>query len=719
MSGRRLFSDAWHRVADLRVALRPTVRSHRQRFRGEVWYVLRDPMQNRFYRLRPEAWELVARLTPRQTVEETWLAELERNPGQAPGQEDVVELLSQLNRANLLYFDQAADAPRLYERRRAREGRELRGRLINLISPRVPLIDPDHLLARWSARLGWLFGWPGLVLWLGVLLSALVPLSERGGALLDQGAAVLSPGNLLWLYLAIALVKVLHELGHGLICRRFGGEVHTLGVMFIIFVPLPYVDATSSWALRSRYRRALVGAGGMLVELFLAAIAAWVWAYTAPGLVHSLAYNVMFVASVSTLLFNANPLLRFDGYYILSDLLDLPNLYQRSRHQLTYWFERYAAGCRQRPAPVESAREALWLSLYGVLSIAYRLLIFAGITLFVAEHYLLLGLLMALMMAFTTLVMPPVKLVQYLIDGPRLAGHRWRATAAASGLILLVLLPLGLIPVADHFRADGVVEALAYRELASEAEGFVARSHVPSGQRVEAGTLLVELDNPALLRQIEQARGELQEAELRVKQARSDAWTDLDPLQSRLTEAQARLAELERRHAALRITAPIGGLWIAPQQEHLSGAWVRRGAVLGRLVDDSAFRMSAVVRQEAASRLFEPGEQRVEVRLHGRAEQTIAVRDLAVVPYQHQQLPSAALGWMGGGDQPIKSGAEGGDGTLSSEPFFLVRARLLPAPGMPLWQGQSGVMRISAGHAPLLLQWQRDLRQLLQRRFLL
>ena len=115
------------------------------------------------------------------------------------------------------------------------------------------------------------------------------------------------------LYLSLIFVKTLHEFGHAYFCRKWGGEVHIMGVMLMIFTPVPYVDATSSWGFRSHARRALVGAAGMIVEVFLAAIAAFIWASTAPGVIHSVAYNIMFVASVSTLIFNLNPLLRFDG----------------------------------------------------------------------------------------------------------------------------------------------------------------------------------------------------------------------------------------------------------------------------------------------------------------------------------------------------------------------------------------------------------------------
>ena len=155
----------------------------------------------------------------------------------------------------------------------------------------------------------------------------------------------------------MVVIKTVHEFGHSFACRRFGGEVHTMGIMFLLFTPIPYMDATASWSFRSRWQRALVGAAGMIVEVFVASLATFVWASTAPGTIHSLAYNMMFVASVSTVLFNANPLLRFDGYYILSDLLDIPNLHQRSTGLLRHFVEFMPLDTRKSINPTRSRRE--------------------------------------------------------------------------------------------------------------------------------------------------------------------------------------------------------------------------------------------------------------------------------------------------------------------------------------------------------------------------
>ena len=259
--------------------------------------------------------------------------------------------------------------------------------------------------------------------------------------------------------IVIILSISLHEFGHAIMCRRFGGEVHTMGVMFMVFTPMPYVDATSSWSFRSRWQRVLVGAGGMIPELFVAAGMIFVWANTGEGTLHSLAYNIMFVASVSTLLFNANPLMRFDGYYILSDLLDIPNLYFRSNQQLIYLIERFGFGGKKAESPAHSVREAWWLGVYGLAGHIYRTFVFAVILFFLSSRYLILGVIMAAVCFVSWIIMPVVRLVQYLSTSPRLERNRIRAVAVCAGVVAVVLTFLELIPFPNNFRAPGVLQA--------------------------------------------------------------------------------------------------------------------------------------------------------------------------------------------------------------------------------------------------------------------
>ena len=708
------FSESWHRVAGVKAALRPTVAARRQKFRGENWYVLQDAFNNQFFRLRPAAYDFVARLRSDRTVEEIWREALEHDPENSPGQEEAIRLLTQLHYANLLFYDQPSDSDRFFERYRQRKQRELKSKLLAIMFVRIPLFDPDRILVQVLPYTRLLFSWWGALVWALVVGAAVKVCIDNADQLFAQAEGVLAPGNLVLLYAGMVIIKSLHEIGHALTCRHYGGEVHILGVMLLVFTPLPYMDATSSWSFRSRRERALVGAAGMVTELFIAALAVFVWAATGPGVLHSLAYNMMFVASVSTIIFNANPLLKFDGYYILSDLADLPNLYTRARRQWAYLFERYLYGVKQAVRVADSDREAQWLTVYGVASGAYRVLVFAGIILFVADKYLLLGVLMVAILIVTWVMVPPYRLVKYLATSPRIERTRGRAISATAGIVVAVLLLTAIVPFPNRFRVPGVVEAEHHSLVTAESGGRLEAVLATRGQFVEAGTPLVRLSDWELDNDLRALEAQWRQVLATEQWAMSQRASDLEPILQRKAAIDQQRGQLRERQDALTVRASRDGVWVAPGIHDQVGSWQHRGAAFGQLIDPSSYKFAAVVPQDEAANLFVDAIHRAEVRLHGRAGDNLPVADLEIIPFQSDQLPSPALSWLAGGD--IETDDSDQSGTKSVEPFFLIYSKL-PADVVTFYHGQSGRLRLSLDSEPILVQLWRELRQLLQQRY--
>ncbi|XOV89159.1 MAG: hypothetical protein ACFHX7_04515 [Pseudomonadota bacterium] len=709
------FSESWHRVAGVKAALRPTVHCRRQKFRGEDWYVLQDAFNNQFFRLRPAAYDFVARLRADKTIEEVWMQTLEQDPEGAPGQEEVIRLLTQLHFANLLFYDTPSNSDQFFERYRQRKQRELQSKLLAIMFIRIPLLDPDRFLQRIEPYVRHLFGWAGALLWFAVVGLALKVVFDNFEMATDEAQGILAPGNLFLLYIGMVFIKTLHEFGHAVTCRHFGGEVHVMGVMLLVFTPLPYMDATSSWAFRSRGERALVGAAGMITEVFIAGLAVFVWANTGPGIVHSLAYNMMFVASVSTIIFNANPLLKFDGYYILSDLADLPNLYTRARKQWAYLSEKYLFGVKNLVAVAESDREAMWLTIYGAVSGAYRVLVFAGIIIFVADKYLLLGVIMVLILVVTWVMVPPYKLIKYLATSPRIERTRTRAVGVTTGIIASVLLLTAVIPLPNRFRVPGVVEAESHVMVTNDVSGVLEEVLVQSGTFVTAGTPLVRLADWEIGNDIEIISAQWQQLLATEQWASSQRVSDLEPLAQRKAVLSRQLADLKERQASLVLRAKADGLWVAPRLGDQVGAWQPRGAALGQLYDPSRFRFAAVVPQDEAANLFFDEISRAEVRLVGSEATNHPVSDLRIVPFQSDQLPSAALSWLAGGE--VMTASDDQTGMTSSEPFFLIYSNFTDVAADQLYHGQSGRLRLTIPSEPLLTQVWRAFRQLLQKRY--
>ena len=712
----KTFSESWYRIAGLKVRLLPTVKVHRQMFRGETWYVLRDPFNNQYFRLRPEAYHFVVRLRPDRTVEQVWQECLDRYPDDAPGQEDVIQLLTQLYFANLLHFEMAADSAKLFERYRKRQQRELQSKLLSIMFIRIPLLDPDAFLRRLVPVFRYVISPAGALVWLGVVIAALKLVLDRFQMVTDQAQGILAPDNLVLMYLSLVVIKTLHEFGHAIICRRFGGEVHTMGVMLLVFTPLPYMDATSSWSFRSRWHRALVGGAGMITEIFVAALATFLWANTGNGVLHSLAYNMMFIASVSTVLFNGNPLLRFDGYYILSDLMDIPNLHSRAMKHMRHLVECHAFGYKDSFSPAETTKEAFWLSVFGVLSGIYRVVVFAGIILFVADKFLLAGFIMALICVVSWGIVPIYRLIVYLSSSPRLARTRARAVTVCLGFFILTVLLLGVFPFPNRFRAPGVIETVPYVRVVNDTSGYVTRVMAPSGATVTAGAPLIALADRELELEIAATNAQRDETlAMQLRALNTVESADLEPVEKRLEAIDAKLATLKMQQTSLVVRARQSGVWVAPNVEDMVGAWIHRGSVIGQILDQSHFRFSAVVSQEEAADLFADEIRKAEVRMYGQGDRNIEVSDYTIIPYQQERLPSAALGWQGGGDVAVSVRDETGLKTV--EPFFQITADLLPTPSVLLLHGRSGRLRFTLIPRPLLFQWLHEFRQLLQRRY--
>lgn len=718
---RSLFSESWHRVANQRLRLRPSVTIRKQYFRGEVWHIAKDGFTNQFFRFRPEAYDIVARLDGTQTMEEIWMGCLERNPDRAPGQGEIVTLLAQLYQANLIISDLPADTVQLFERHRKRLLQTIKSQVFGIFFLRIPLFDPDALLNRCWPVLRWLFTPAAGVLWVLVVGLGLAAVGGQWDRARDQTQGIIDPNNLLLLYLAFAFTKLVHEFGHAACVKKFGGEVHAMGITLLVFTPIPYVDATAAWAFRERWKRIAVGLAGMIPELFVAGIACIIWANTGPGLFNSLCYNAMIVASVSTVIFNINPLLRFDGYYILADLTDSPNLQPRSARHLLHLVERHAFGGTHSTAVARSRRDAWWLGVYGVASWAYRLFVTVSIILLVADRYFGIGLLAGLVTFIGSFVLPVVVAFKYLTREPRIERVRKRAWIVSGAFVAVCVLLLAVIPFPRHFRASGVIRAAGSRVVATPTAGWVADFHVGSEQTVTEGQPLAHLINPELDLVIASVEANHEQTLAREREVLHTLPSAIIPMHQRRVAVEVQLAQLEHDRAALALAAPVSGQWVSPHAEEMKDVWLPRGSPLGDIIGAGKdWEFYAVVPQEYAAELFASDQHSSDLRFPGSSGHALPVTSWHVVPGRQDVLPSPALGWTAGG--PVKVKLDDAQGRHSAEPFFLVVARVdrsAVAGDGPrlLWQGRTGYIRFDLPWSPLLVQWARSFRQMVQNRY--
>lgn len=713
-----IFGDSWFRVSGMKVALLETVECRRHVSRDNVWYVLHDTYSQRFFRATEQAQAFIAQLNTRQTVEEIWDAFVQSHPHAAPSQEEVIQLLSQLHASNLLYFTDQADNEAIVERYRKQKNKERMGQLASFLFFKVPLWNPDNWLNRVQPLIRATTGVQALLFWLAVVLAGAWTVLENRADIGSQTQGMLSLGNLPWLYLCMGVMKLIHETGHAFVCKRYGGEVRTFGVMFLLFTPLPFVDATSAWGFANRWQRMYVGFAGMAVELFLAALGALVWSHTGPGLVNSLAFNVMVIGSVSSFLFNGNPLLRFDAYYILSDFADIPNLYQKGQQQWKYLLDRYLLGTQQAHSPAESRREWHWLTVYGLLSFLYLLVVMLGVSLVLLDMWFPLGVLALSMTVFSRLLMPSYKLARH-VAGAKTQPNRARAVGTVLGVLLGLALFIFLVPLPYSIKAHGLLEARNSTVIYAATEGQLVERRAHNGDQLRAGALLAVMQNKDLELDLEATRISLREADSHYRAALFNSPNDLAPVRQQMLATQEKIGELERRKAALAVVAPHSGEWVAPLLHERQGNWITRGQLLGEVVDRSAFRFAAVIAQEQADQLFNLAGATAELRLVGQADLLVPMDKVTLVPYQQVKLKSAALGWLGGGDIAVKTDKK--DGDEARDPFYVVFADVPPdrLPALAAYHGMSGTLRIALPWQPLSVQMRRAFQQMVQKRYAL
>jgi len=709
-----LFSASWYRVASLKPRLRGHAQIHRHHYRGQLWYVLQDHASNRFHRFSQPAHYVIGLMDGKRTVHEIWEAAMTALGDDAPTQEETIRLLGQLHAADLMQCDIPPDSLELFRRHRRLRRMEWMRRLWSPLALRFPLFDPERFLEQTKDAVVPLFGWLGAVLWLAVVIPALVLAGAHWTDLTENLAdRVLAPQNLVLLWFVYPVVKALHELGHSYAVKRWGGEVHELGIMLLVFMPVPYVDASASSAFREKRRRMVVGAAGILVELFLAAIALYVWLSVESGLVSAIAYNVMLIGGASTLFFNGNPLLRFDGYYIFADAIGVPNLGTRSTRYIGYLFQRYLFGVADAQCPANARGERTWFLVYGIASFVYRMFIMAVIVLFVASKFFAVGVVLAIWALTTQIGVPLAKIVSFVLTSPRLRRQRTRAVLTSGAGVAALAAALTLVPVPSWTVAEGVVWLPERAQVRAGTDGFVARLLTAPGSRVRPGDALVQLEDPFL-----DTRIEVLEAELRALEARYMAESAADRVRADVTREEmaavrADLAHAREDVAALVVRSPAAGRFEVPRARDLPGRFVRQGQQVGFVLDLADPVARVVVGQEDIGLVRERVE-RVSVRLAERVPVVLPGHIRRAVPGGSEELPSAALGSGGGGGFAVDP--RDGRGVKTLEKVFQLDVSL-PADAGIARAGGRVYVRFEHGREPLAAQWYRAARQLFLRRF--
>ena len=703
-----LFSASWHRVLRLRPQLRGHIEHKLQMQRGAPFHVLRDRNSDSVVRLNAAAYAFVGRCDGEATVQQIWNAMLAARPLDAMSQAEVIELLVGLHRRGLLQFDVTPDVEALFHAQDKRR-RQRRAGGVNPLAFRVALGNPARLLHA-LRRLGpLLFSRTSFVLWLLAVAGAALAAAMHWDALVLNGQRMLgAPSYLLLAWLSYPLIKAVHELAHGLALQRYGGQVRQAGITLVMLSPVPFVDASAADALRDRRQRAVVSAAGIMAELAMAALALGVWLLVQPGAVRDIAFIVMLTGGLSSVLTNGNPLLRYDGYFVLCDLMDLRNLASRSGRLWSEGLGRVLFGVHSTNPVEPLPGERAWLLAYAPLSWLYRLVLSVVIGLWVGAYSAVLGLLVGALMLFANIVVPAWKALRQLPLGTLHGGERSRAYARMAGVAVALVALLGWLPVPFNTVAQGVVWLPEHAQIRAGTDGFVARLHAHDGQQVRVGELIAVLEDPPLVARRASLVGDTVEADVRLFHAIDKAPQDAPDLREKLAYSQAELERVDERLRLREVRAQADGTLVLPHEHDLPGQFRKRGEALGHLLT-SAPQVVRVALPQQQAELVQARQGEVRVRLSDDLATVHPAHVAQQVPGTMARLPSAALGDLSGG--AIATDPADAQGLTPRQPVVVMDIELAASAG-PRYGGRA-LVRFDHGTEPIASQALRGLRQLL------
>jgi putative peptide zinc metalloprotease protein len=706
-----LHSPLWYRVANLVPALRQHVAMHRHVYRGEVWFLIQDPATGRVHRFASAAQRIIGLMDGSRTVQEIWSNLESSDANSLPTQDETIQLLGQLHAADLLSVETTPDTQELFRRSQVTERKERLARIKNPLAIRLPLIDPGPFLTRFLPAVSWLLSPVGFILWLAVIVAAAILAGMHWPELSDNVIdRVVTPENLFFMGLSYPLIKALHELGHGFAARRWGGEVHEMGIMLLVFMPVPYVDASSASVFPDKRHRMIVGAAGIFVEMFIAAVAMFVWVLVEPGLVRALAFNVILIAGASTIFINGNPLLRFDGYYVLADYLEIPNLASRSKRFIGYLVKRYVFIFEGSYSPASTSGERFWLPVYAMASFAYRMFIMFAIVFLVADRFYAIGSALAIWAISTQIVWPSCAWVYALTRNQEFRRQRFRSLATGVLLVGALAVVLGWTPMPLSTRAQGVVWLPQNSEIRAGADAVIVELVAEPNGRVAKGDVLIKMEDSRLDAAVMILEAAVAEATARYESLRSTELIEAQMTRDEIDGIEADLEVARERRAALVVKSPAAGQFIIERPQDLEGQYVHHGDLLAYVADQANGTLAVVVSQDDIG-LIREQTHGVSIRLAHQLGTEVPAWISRQQPAATNRLPSVALGGQSGG--PMATDPGDAEGITTLEQFF--RIELTAA--MPLNRiGERAFVRFDHGREPLALQWYRRLRQVFLRR---
>jgi putative peptide zinc metalloprotease protein len=717
----------------LKLRMRPDLVLTAQGTDADRRWLVHDPVTLEFFRLRDEECSILRMLNGRASLEEI-RTNFERQF--APlrlGVQQLQAFLYRLHEFGLVLGDAPGQGEVLSRRQNKRNRTSFAAGISNPLAIRLPGISARPVIDAIYPYVKWTFSPAASCLWLLIVASAIVLLFVELGAVqsrLPDFATFFNVRTATWFAIALISTKALHELGHALMCRHFGGSCREFGLMLLLFMPTFYCDVSDAWRLPSKWQRMLVSAAGMLVELVVAAVATWLWWLSAPSTLNAICLRIMFLCSASTLVFNLNPLLRFDGYYILSDWLDIPNLWQESRSLWRRLAWNWLSKTEAPPDPTIPRRMYPALMIYALLSAAYSCLLVVGMMWFCWRILEPQGL-------GTLAIGLSIFTVGGMVAGPLYGvASRWSRPTFGRGvdrgrasLVVIattaLLVGIGLIPLPHRIAAPAWLEADGAETVYVSIAGHVQDAIRPAVS-VKKDEPLVHLQSADVLIRLADLESEASQEKLRLKNLRIMLNDDptVAPLipaaEKSLEDAQVRLQQAREDQDRLILKSPRDGSVLPPPEiaapiadsrrltgwhgtpldEGNRGCFLETGTAFCQIGDPNRMEALLVIEQSEIS--FVRLGQRVRLRIDQGPAGIVTGTVSEVAKTDAGDIPDPLARLL---DLPLRRDAKTGLATAAT--YYQARVKLEPS-DLPLAVGMHGQAKILADWQPLgtrLLRW--------------
>jgi putative peptide zinc metalloprotease protein len=681
---------------------RKDIQIEEQIYEGKTFYTAKDPLTLRYYRMKDLEYFIFTLLDGTREVKDIQDEVEKKFGGLKVSEGQIKEFIIMLRNFNFLETFGPQSYSLLYQRRGQKRWAKIKQKFMSFFFITVPLVDPDRFFNRIYPHLKFIFTRRFFHIWLLFMAIFFFIILTHSGEFFHQITGFFNLKNLALVWVAIMIIKTLHEVGHSLLCKHYGGEVHELGILFIVLTPWMYVNVSDAWIFQKSRQRFLVTVAGLMTELLAASFAAILWWITRPGVLNSLCYNIVIVCSVDNILRNANPLLRYDGYYALGDFLEIPNLRIRAFGYLKLLLKKYLL---RVPIPdtdpdKETSRRRKWIFLiYGPLSFVYLNFIILAIAGFIGKKFFILGLFLAGMMIFRSFLMPIQKGVAFAFRSRAQMGHGRPVLIGAAFLPVAFVIFLLTYQVHLKVVSPCSVEPMDYAVVRTEGAGFLEKLLCDQGDRVKRNQVLALLKNQELMTQYEKLRishaGLLQ---TKRKALGLSKHVDYDQVEFEIGKIEKEIEKLKEKIEKLTVLALKDGIILTSNLKERIGDFLGEGEVFCEMGFLEGAQVRVIISEEDFSEIKE-GLQ-VELKAYAYAEKIFQGEVMDISPVRVENLENLALSSKFGGTLPTEKLSKAGE--MPKLPFFQVTMRI-DNPGHLLKPGMTGISKIYCERKSLIV----------------